>query len=103
MKTPPTPTSSRRRAFRASRGVLLAALLSLSGVAGALAQSGETGTISGRVLNAATGTYLPNVVVRVPGTNLSATTNNFGEYVLRDVPARTTVVGVPARVIKIAD
>ncbi len=94
MKTPPTPTSSRRRAFRASRGVLLAALLSLSGVTGALAQSGETGTISGRVLNAATGTYLPNVVVRVPGTNLSATTNNFGEYVLRDVPAGTASLQV---------
>jgi TonB-dependent receptor len=69
--------------------VALAAVTATSG----LAQE-STGTVSGRVLNAATGTYVPNAVVRVPGTNLTATTNNFGEYVLRNVPAGTASLQV---------
>lgn len=60
----------------------------------ASAQDASTGTVTGRVLNASTGTYVPNVVIRVPGTNLSATTNNFGEYVLREVPAGTASLRV---------
>lgn len=94
MKKTPTHTTARRRVLRTSSSVLLAALLSLSGATGAFAQTAGTGTVSGRVLNAATGTYVPNVVVRVPGTNLSATTNNFGEYLLRDVPAGTASLQV---------
>lgn len=71
-------------------GLALAALTAVS----APAQDSATGTVTGRVMNASNGNYMPNVVVRVPGTNLSATTNNFGEYVLRDVPAGTTSLNV---------
>lgn len=46
-----------------------------------------TGTISGRVLNVGNNRYLNNARVSVEGTNLVAYTNQFGDYVLPNVPA----------------
>lgn len=46
-----------------------------------------TGTVEGRVLNAANGTYLSKARVIVEGTNLEALTNDFGEYRILNVPA----------------
>lgn len=51
------------------------------------AQSVPTGSIEGRVQNAARGTYLNNARVTVEGTGLSTQTNQFGEYRLAGVPA----------------
>jgi iron complex outermembrane receptor protein len=66
------------------------------------AQSAAVGTVQGRVLNAANGTYLDKAVVSVEGTNLQTLTNGFGEFVLKDVPAgsvkiRVTYTGQPAQ------
>jgi TonB-dependent receptor len=47
----------------------------------------ETGAITGRVLNASSGSYLNNARVRVVGTAIEAYTNSNGEYSLRNVPA----------------
>ena len=56
-------------------------------VASVFAQAAATGTVEGRVLNAATGRYLQNVLVNVEGTSLSTLTNEFGEYRITGVPA----------------
>jgi len=55
-------------------------------VSSAFAQSG-TGTIQGRVLNPATGTYTRNAEVRVNGTSLVAYTQADGSYRIPNVPA----------------
>ncbi len=72
------------------RGIIHTCIAILGGLvftALAMAQSGSTGTIEGRVLNAGTGRYLGNVVVAVQGTNLQAITNDFGQYRITNVPA----------------
>ena len=51
-----------------------------------------TGVITGRVLNASTGSFLNNARVAVQGTELQTYSNNFGEYRLVDVPAGNVVV-----------
>lgn len=56
------------------------------------AQGSDTGTIRGRVFNANTGRYLSNAQVAVEGTNLQVTTNEFGEFELRNVPAGSATV-----------
>lgn len=82
-----------RSISKLTRSFLLAASISaLSAVL--FAQEVGTGTVSGRVLNSATGKYMPYVVVRVPGTNISARTNNLGEYTLRNVPAGAATLHV---------
>jgi iron complex outermembrane receptor protein len=50
------------------------------------AQTGATGTIEGRVLNADNGKYLNNARVTVDGTTLEAFTNSSGLYRLTNVP-----------------
>lgn len=50
------------------------------------AQTTSTGEIEGRVLNAASGTYLHNAQVSVAGTNLQTLTNEDGEFRLAPVP-----------------
>ncbi len=52
-----------------------------------LAQSGATGTIEGRVLNADNGKYLNNARVTVDGTTVEAFTDSSGLYRLTNVPA----------------
>lgn len=60
----------------------------------ALAQAG-TGTVTGRILNEATGQYLRNASVTVVGTNITVVAEAGGVYTLTGVPAgqaRITVV-----------
>jgi iron complex outermembrane receptor protein len=52
-----------------------------------VAQANATGTVQGRVLNAANGMYLNNARVTVEGTSLETFTNEFGDYTLNNVPA----------------
>lgn len=52
----------------------------------AFAQTG-TGVVTGRVLNLQSGRYLNNARVSVQGTNLSAFTDEYGQYRLSGVPA----------------
>ena len=47
----------------------------------------STGTINGRVLNIGNNRYLNNAKVSVEGTNLVTYTNQYGDYVLPNVPA----------------
>lgn len=54
-----------------------------------MAQSASTGTITGRVLNVATGEYLRNAVVKVAGTDVSTLSEAGGYYRLLNVPAGT--------------
>lgn len=53
-----------------------------------------TGTVRGRVLNTATGTYVANAEVRVEGTGLSTYTGRGGDYALLNVPAGTASIAV---------
>jgi iron complex outermembrane receptor protein len=67
-------------------------LLGLCAVAAALfinapAQAQGTGTITGRVLDAATGKYLEGADLTVAGTNLHATSERGGSFALIGVPA----------------
>ena len=69
-------------------GRILFALLTFAlAVGSASAQISTTGSITGRVLNAATGNYLDKALVTVEGTSLQALTNDFGEYTLQGVPS----------------
>lgn len=52
-----------------------------------MAAAAATGTVEGRVLNAATATYVENVRVTVEGTALRTFTDAAGQYRLTDVPA----------------
>ncbi len=85
--------STCRRISKLSRSFLMAASLTALSP-GLFAQSTGTGTVTGRVLNTTNGQYMPYVVVRVPGTNISTQTNNLGEYTLRNVPAGAATVQV---------
>jgi iron complex outermembrane recepter protein len=69
---------------------MMAPLLAVS----ALAQSGATGSIRGRVLSPATQEYLRNVEVVVSGTNLATYTGEDGFYTLTNVPAGDVEVSV---------
>ncbi|MBI5766859.1 MAG: TonB-dependent receptor [Verrucomicrobia bacterium] len=61
--------------------------------ASAHAQSGATGTITGRVFNPSTGEFLRNAQVRVEQTGVSAVSEGGGEFRLSPVPAgKVTVV-----------
>ena len=50
------------------------------------AQSGSTGVIEGRVLNATSGSYLNNARIAIKGTIREAFTNENGEYRLAGAP-----------------
>ena len=56
------------------------------GLAAAQAQSPGTGTVSGTVRNAGTGSYLEGVALRVAGTDLIVTTQRDGRFLLPRVP-----------------
>lgn len=75
-----------RDRFRRFVPALLAATL-LAVFTPAAAAQGGTGTISGRVVNAATGDYLENAEVRITGTDRLATTVAGGRYIFTNVPA----------------
>jgi iron complex outermembrane receptor protein len=56
------------------------------------AQDQPAGVVTGRVLNASTGSYLNNARVAIAGTDLATRTDENGEYRLRRVPAGTVRV-----------
>ncbi|HEU5080765.1 MAG TPA: TonB-dependent receptor plug domain-containing protein [Opitutaceae bacterium] len=66
---------------------VLAVLLATTLITTAFAQAGATGTIRGRVMNAKNGLYLSAAVITVEGTNLTAQTDNYGNFSIIDVPA----------------
>ena len=111
--SPSRPVRLSRLLHRTLRlaGACFAVTLGLIVLSGSTASAqSTTGSIEGRVLNAANGTYLSKARVVVVGTTLEALTNDYGEYRITDVPAgtatlkttytgqapRTTVVSVPA-------
>ena len=51
------------------------------------AQTADTGTVTGRVMNGATGQYLTNAIVNVAGTAQYVTTAFGGSFTLTGVPA----------------
>ena len=61
-------------------------LLALMAPLGSLAAQGASGTIRGRVTDAANGRGVGEVQVTVAGTRLGAMTNAEGEYTLSQVP-----------------
>ena len=72
---------------------------------GGPATSGS-GSLEGRIQNVTTGDYLNNARIMVEGTNLSALTNEFGEYRISGIPAgaaRITVFysGLPPQTITV--
>ena len=78
-----------------SRVRIIAHALSVLGVvAPAVVMAQSTGTISGRVVSAATREAIPGVVVRLPttasGTVIAALSDSVGAFVLRDVPVGVT-------------
>jgi len=76
------------------RGRFLCCLLTTAfalGLTSSLAAQG-TGSVSGRVSNAATGNYLENAEVRVVGSNLVTTTLSGGRFVFANVPAGTVTL-----------
>lgn len=80
---------------RRSHLALVAALLTCVSVSAAEATgevAGARGILEGRVLNAATGTYLENVRVRIAGTELETITDPQGTYRLGSVPAGRAAV-----------
>ncbi|MDF1501973.1 SusC/RagA family TonB-linked outer membrane protein [Roseisolibacter sp. H3M3-2] len=56
------------------------------------AQDATTGSVTGRVTDAATGRPIPSAQVQVVGTSLGALTNEQGQYTIRAVPARSVTV-----------
>lgn len=74
--------------------------LVISATAIAHAQSGNTGSVSGRVFNQATGVYAKNARIVVDGTTLETFTSDIGDYTLSGIPAgdvtlRVFFTGIP--------
>ena len=72
------------RTVTAPLAALVIFVLSLTGLRG---QNSATGTVTGRVQDAAAGISLEHARVAIVGTNREAFTDAFGEYRLTDVPA----------------
>lgn len=70
----------------------LAFTLAVAAAIVAPAQSEGVGTVSGRVLNVSNGRYLSKALIRVEGTAQTTLTDDFGEFLLRNVPARGVVI-----------
>lgn len=66
--------------------LILAAIAALV-ISPVFAQSTATGTVTGRIINEATGEYLRNANVSVAGTNISTVAEAGGYYRLAGVPA----------------
>ncbi len=66
----------------------------LGAAVAASAQTANTGSITGRVLNPATRQYVANAEVRVAGTNIADYTKDDGSYLLTHVPAGTVTLNV---------
>ncbi len=77
------------RLREAVSGLVVAALLALPAMAEA-----QTGTVQGRVLDAATGGPLSSAQVSIPGTGLGGLTNADGRFLLLEVPVGQHAVEV---------
>jgi TonB-dependent receptor len=73
---------------------LLFAALALAVPRPMSAQTAASGTITGRVRNQLTGRYINNAQVSIAGTDRTATTDEYGQYRLFNVPAGTAKVKV---------
>src|SRR6185503_4141082 len=65
------------------------ALVGVSLLSSPLAAQAVTGTIEGRIQNAAKGEYLENVLVTIEGTGLTTRTDQTGQYRFSNVPVGT--------------
>ena len=80
----PRPSSAAGpRRPRYARSVLVTAVACLA----APGLSAQTGTVTGRVVDAMSGAPLPSVQVFLPGLNRGTLTGENGRYILLDVPA----------------
>jgi len=84
---PNDPTPATEPCLKLWRRLIGLALLLCAGVAAFAQSAAATGTITGRVLNEATGEYLRSATVSVVGTNLSTVAGAGGVYQLTGVPA----------------
>ena len=76
-------------------GAAAAICISLFPPSAALAQgSGERANILGRVSHSESNAALPDAVIEMPGLELSATSDETGRFVLRDIPAGEHVLVV---------
>jgi iron complex outermembrane recepter protein len=87
------PHGLRRSAVAVLRACFALALALLIALPGAFAQS-NSGTITGRVLNSATGTFLRNAQVELVGTGRTTLTGPGGNFSLADVPAGEARIAV---------
>jgi len=93
MHRPQTSVAQQRRARSLRRTASLLALLACCSLSPALAQTAPTGTLYGRVTNAATGDFVARARITVEGSNLEVFTNDFGEYTI-ELPAGHSKVRV---------
>jgi iron complex outermembrane receptor protein len=87
MKTDRTPVCSQAVAGEVLRFIAVAIAFMTFALVPIAAQSSGNGTITGRVLNAATGQYLRNAVVSIRNTTVYTISEAGGTYTLRGVPA----------------
>jgi iron complex outermembrane receptor protein len=73
--------------FRLAVAAVTLVTITLIPVAGQSEAAQSTGSISGRVLNEATGQYLRNATVSIKGTSISGISESGGDYLLTGVPA----------------
>jgi len=88
--------SLRARVLRAARLCWSSGLapIALLFAAPALGQTAGTGTITGRILNPATGEYVRNAEVKIEATGQATASESGGRYRLPDVAAGTVTVRV---------
>lgn len=83
-----------RTAVRRSWGVATLAAIGLFSASTIAAAQATTGTITGRVTDAASGTPLAGAAVRVGATQIGAQTGDDGRYTIRGVAAGTVQIQV---------
>jgi len=95
--------NQRTRCLRKTASIL--AILACCSLSPAFGQSTASGTLYGRVTNAATGDYVARARITIEGTNIEAFTNDFGEYNL-ELPAghsklRVSYTGIDDQVVEV--
>jgi iron complex outermembrane recepter protein len=90
---------------RMSRAATITAL-AVALTAEIMAQGAGTGTVTGRVQNVTNGMYLNNARVTVEGTNKEVFTNEYGEFMLTDIPAgevklRVSFTGLDPQIVTV--
>jgi hypothetical protein len=107
LPVPQSAPSSRLRIFHMSKTMIATAVLALAAVAGPMtAQDSAThlaiapslrnvvGQVAGSVVNGTSGEPIAKAVVRVVGSDVSATSDLDGNYLLRNVPVGTVEIAV---------